>query len=360
MPKAAAAKVQGAAQAAAMNDEGVKLLEASKRWRADIIGAADNQESPLESMSSAVTGALDGIVTAQMGTLDRSRQAMTTAKKALDGASLATGVANRALEATARTETRMQEGEASTSAKIKELDLRTKNTLTQLQQLELAKTETTILAKGIIAATNGKETQEDLRRALSVVFGQLQVPEVKIEHARRMQRVKGDNMRKPPAMKIKLGSVSDKLRVYEALKRATSQGVPIPYEFSNEVPSYALNSHKSLHKVALELRRIDPQVKTRVSMGKGDNWPVLKMKRRGEAQYKPVTKELMDIARQRIYKNNKAAAAARRAQSEHALLYDAEPQPMEVQQAAQGASGQAAAPGKDTDNPFLSLFSQYK
>ena len=152
---------------------------------------------------------------------------------------------------------------------MQELEIRNKAATNQLQKLELAQTETTIIAKGVGPMTLGKESQDDLKRALNLAFQSLNAGGIQVEYARRLQRVKGDRGVNPPAMKVKLSNVTDKLRLYEAMKRATADANSVAYEFQNEVPAYALSSHKQLHKIAQEIRRIDKNMKTRVFDGQG-------------------------------------------------------------------------------------------
>ena len=50
----------------------------------------------------------------------------------------------------------------------------------------------------------------------------------------------------------------------------------------------------------MEIRKMDRRIKTRMGMGKGDHWPVLLIKRRGETAYKAAPKDLLDIAKGQI------------------------------------------------------------
>ena len=160
--------------------------------------------------------------------------------------------------------------------------------------------------------------------------------------------MKGDRGHAPAAMKVQLRLVQDKLRIYGALKRAITEGTNLDYEFQNEVPQYALHRHKNLHKVAHEVRRMDTNIKTRVSMGKGDQWPILRIKRRGEATYKPAPEQLIGTARSSIAKRQKAEAAAGKAEQEESLLYGAE-EHMKTAPPSSSAGPSAAAGNKIPD-----------
>ena len=343
--------VQKPTAASAIMEEGARLLEASKRWRQEIRMAA-NDEDPILAVSTAVTGAMDELVTAQIGALDKAKVAVNTANKALTGANLATGVANQAYDLANTVHVEAQERDKETAQKLKELAIQAKTTLTQLQRLELARSETTIICKGVNPAINGKETQEDLTKAWGIVARQLRITDVTVEHARRLQRVKGDRGQAPAALKLQLRTVQDKLKIYDALKRAITEGRNMDYEFQNEVPQYALHRHKNLHKVAHEVRRMDSNIKTRVSMGKGDQWPVLRIKRRGEATYKPAPDQLIETARSSIARRHKAEAAARKAEQEESLLYGAEEQ-METAPPSSSAGPSAAAGNQIRDQSSI-------
>ena len=71
--------------------------------------------------------------------------------------------------------------------------------------------------------------------------------------------------------------------------------------------------HKHLSKIAAEIRRMDNNVKTRVNMSKGDHWPSLAIKRRGETAYKPAPQDLIDTVKKMLNEAKKVAKAERQA-----------------------------------------------
>ena len=62
-----------------LTDEGLKLLEASKRWRAEFRNL-EKAEEPLEYLSTTVAGALDELASASIKTMDRTKIAIATEK----------------------------------------------------------------------------------------------------------------------------------------------------------------------------------------------------------------------------------------------------------------------------------------
>ena len=132
---------------------------------------------------------------------------------------------------------------------------------------------------------------------------------ITVTYIRRLQRVRGDNGSAPAALRISLSSLTDKLILFDEVKRRIESGGSVPYSFQNEIPKYALGMHKQLSKIAAEIRRMDNNVKTRVNMSKGDHRPSLAIKRRGETAYKPGPQDLIDTAKKTLNEAKKVAKA---------------------------------------------------
>ena len=56
-------------------------------------------------------------------------------------------------------------------------------------------------------------------------------------------------------------------------------------------------------------------------MVKGNPWPQIRMKRRGEALHKQANKELIEITRQNMIKASKARTAERKAEQDSQIFY---------------------------------------
>ena len=248
-----------------LTDEGLKLLKTSKRWRAEFRNL-EKAEEPLEYLSTTVAGALDELASASIKTMDRTKIAIATATSANNGANIANGLANKAINLAQENFNSILAKEATTS---KKLELRTKSALSQIQQIELARSETTVIANGIPPTTNQRETQDDLRKAFLQAIHMLNVQGINVQYDRRLQRVRGDRLAAPPTLKVMLGSLAEKLKIYDAIRRAAQSGRDIPFEIQNEIPQYALGTHKQLNKIAHEIREIDNGIKTRVNPDEG-------------------------------------------------------------------------------------------
>ena len=67
------------------------------------------------------------------------------------------------------------------------------------------------------------------------------------------------------------------------------------------------------------------------------------MKRRGEAVYKPATKELVEIVRQNLIKASKARAAEKKAEQDSQIFYELDDEDMEMQAGPSQPVSQPAA-----------------
>ena len=372
-PKKTQLQAAAAAQAAANNQECIRLLEASKKWRADLRALEDSAE-PIVDLTTTVEGALDELVTANVAVSDKVMAMGRKVNVATKGAEVANSTSNKALAMAQSATKDMAELAAANAAKIEELILNSKRSTEKIQRLELAQSETIILCKGVEAiTTNEHETQKEMRQAITHAFNSMNIRDVRIEHVRRMQRVHGDRGTAPPALRVRMGSVGDKLRVFEAMRRVTASGNhQVPYDFQNEVPKYALSTHKQLHKLSVEIRKIDKDIKTRVTMMKGELWPIITMKRKGESHYKAAPKELIDLARTNMHRNSKAVASIKR--NNFGATNRNDDDDMDQDPAPGASSGPAGAAGTTimhnhygmykghkkltcSSNPFLSLFS---
>ena len=256
-----------------------------------------------------MAGALNELASASIKTMDRTKIAIATATSANNGVNIANGLANKANNLAQENFNSIQTKEATTTKKLAELELRTKLALSQIQRIELARCETTVIAKGIPPTTNQRETHYDLKKAFLQAIRMLNVQGITVQYARRLQRVRGDRLTAPPAMKVILGSLAEKLRLCDAIRVAAQSGRDIPFKIQNEIPQYALGNHKQLKKIAHEIREIDNGIKTRVTMMKGDQWPQIRMKQRGDKNYKAACKDLGEMAKQNLVKASKARAA---------------------------------------------------
>ena len=241
-----------------------------------------------------------------MNAIDKIKGNKERAKSALKGSEIANSLAEKAMGVL----TVVKKGQAvlseATTKRLEELSIRAKSNLTHIQRLELARSEKIIIAKGMALLTQAKEKQDELRNAAMGAFQATGSQGITLTYARQLQRVKGDRGTAPPAMRVTLSCLTDKLILYDAVRQKIQEGISIPYSFQNEIPKYALGLHKQLNKVAMEIRRMDRDIKTRVTMTRGDHWPVLMIKRRWATSCELAAQDLIDTAKKNINEAKKA------------------------------------------------------
>ena len=145
----------------------------------------------------------------QVASWDRITAAQASSARALQGASVANELAAESMKCVKEVSAII-----ATKKQVKDLQRRTKSNLTHIQRIELNRSENILITKGVPALAQGKETQEDLQKALRQAFNVIRASDIRVEHIRRLQRVKGDRSAVPATMRIKLGSVGDKLKIF--------------------------------------------------------------------------------------------------------------------------------------------------
>ena len=288
------------------------LLEASKKWRAEF--KAKPATSEVKALSHTVTGALDDLVAAQIHTFD---QVKANAEAAAN-ANVGTDVANKLATHAAQEVDAMQERMAAVTKESKEARnvaeesvRRGKSNLTHIQVLQLKDTETVLICRNIESLAKGREeSYEDMEAAFKAVMDYMGVI-VKVNHVRRLQRVKGDTAKGPATMRVQLSCVGDKIKIFNAIEGLVKRKAKFSFTFHNEIPSYAMDAFKFLSKVAVEVRILEPDTKTRVAILRGEHWPTLTVKRHKVGKYEKIDDKAFETARAIYNAKTKAAAVSR-------------------------------------------------
>ena len=204
-----------AASLTTATDEGTRLLELSKKWRTEL-RASEKSDKPYIGISASVSEALEELATCQVASWDRITAAQASSAGVLQGASVANDLATESMKCVKEVSAIETANNIATQklVQVKDLQRRTKSNLTHIQRKELDRSENILIAKGVPALAQGKETQEDLQKALRQAFNVIRASDISVEHIRRLQRVKGDRSAVPATMRIKLGSVGDKLKIF--------------------------------------------------------------------------------------------------------------------------------------------------
>ena len=299
------------------------LLEASKRWRAEFKAKNVVGQAEAKALSVAVTGALDDIVGVQVHTLDQ----VIAQNDAINHAAQGADVANKLASEAAQNMESIQEGMEQTTNVCKEMKAgvdesirRSKSNLNHIQRLQLKETETVLICRNIESLAKGsEETYADMEAAFYAVMDFMRV-EVKINHVRRLQRVKSDKARGPATMRVQLASLGDKIKIFSGIEALIKNKVKFNFTFHNEIPPYAMNAFKFLSKIAMEVREAEPDTKTRVGILRADHWPTLTIRRQRATRYTKIDDETFELARAKFNAKAKVQADKRRKEQEEREL----------------------------------------
>lgn len=189
--------------------------------------------------------------------------------------------------------------------------------LTNIQQIQLAKSEHTIICRGIQKATRDatrRETYGELERAVTTAFTEIGCPPIKYRSIRRMQASAVSTSKKqPPSLRVELASQGDKFVLFQAIERYTKDKTPLPFSVTHEIPKYALSSYKYCQSVAAIIREENPTCKTRVIIPRGDTWPTVMWRAGPDQQYAPIGKEWFEASKEKLIARNREKAAIRKA-----------------------------------------------
>ena len=95
-----------------------------------------------------------------------------------------------------------------------------------------------------------------------------------------------------------LGSIGAKLEFYGALDTAVKANLDTGFSVTNKIPRYAIKSYKHLGQIAAIIRQTDKNLRTKVQIPSGDQWPTIFTKKAGDRSYGRVSKELFDKAKE--------------------------------------------------------------
>ena len=219
------------------------LLKQSKAWRVTFEALSKDKSSTggTKEVATALSTMVDG-VTAQQSFLLANQKA---AEEKID--SLGYGVelitkTNEAINATV-TEDRdaLRHVEGNLEATMKKVDdntRRIRGNLTTCQRLQLERSQTSIIVRNVKQDVR-EETYQHI--AFGKVLRIMNLPDVKINYIRRLPRPRGDKSKEPLAMKVELGCLGDKIKIFNRLENLIRNKVRLNFQISNEIPSYAMN-----------------------------------------------------------------------------------------------------------------------
>ena len=188
---------------------------------------------------------------------------------------------------------------------------------THIQQIQLARSEHTIIIRGIpraIQDNTRRETYGELEKAVITALTEIGCPAIRFKSIRRMQASSVSTTRnQPPSLRVELASQGDKFTLFQAVERYTKDKTKLPFSLTHEIPKYALSSYKYCQAVAAIIREENPTFKTRVLIPRGETWPVVMWKAGPDQQYKPIGVDWFNSAKEQLIARNREKAAARKA-----------------------------------------------
>ena len=130
----------------------------------------------------------------------------------------------------------------------------------------------------------------------------------------------GRDRKDPPAIKVTLLTIGDKVRIYNAFDAALKEHKTIPFGIANEIPQYALGSYKLQLKIAAEIRAKNPGVKTRVDIAHNATWPAITVKGQGGNMFIKVDDKMFEDARMEVMQKQKKVNETKRERKREAVF----------------------------------------
>ena len=251
------------------------LLKESQKWREEFSAIAKSKD-PSAGVAKPLVNVVDGLCSTLHHALEqveelhakKDRLALGLEQTSEMAASSLTdlGVAQKKIET-------LEKDHGNTKRVANNTDRRCNRALNFVQQLQLDNSAKVIELRGI-PMTLKKEGYLDLEAVFQQLMNYIRCIGIKPVYIRRMPQA-GKDRRDPPAVKVTLLTIGDKIRIYNAFDSALREHKTLPFGISNEIPLYALGAYKHQLHIAAEVRAKYPGVKTRVGIARSAAWPVL-------------------------------------------------------------------------------------
>ena len=307
------------------SDEARKtILDESKKWRT-VLEKARGAKDGLKEVANTVIAANDVLVSAQAFTLEKIDQ-ISSGQGALEGGLDKTQKAVDMLstehlaikDAVNKNEKRLDSGDKE----AERLTVRAKAAQNAIHRLQLERSQSVIVIRNLAPMSTGKESYADLEVLVAKLLKDLHVNRegIRVNTVKRLQRSKHDKSGEYPALRVELGGIGDKIKMYQAVDRMIKEGKRVVFQMTNEIPEYAIKAYKNQCRIATILRKYDRDIKTRVNIERGDLWPSILTKKRGTLRYGPVDERLYQRAKEELNKEKKLESERRRKEREDRLL----------------------------------------
>ena len=305
-----------------LEDERQQLLAQSLQWQDELSKIGRSTAAPA-TVTKSLVGQVATIAHGLVAATDTNAQNLAALNKdcsiAVNSAETALAEATSALQSQIELDSSLKSLVATTDKQAKQIDTNAKRAAknaTDNHREALNRCQTVLIAKGIPPLHEGKETYAELEAALDRCLKTLKLDKGKlgVDYLRRLPEPKMTDAQKrrsrlregPRLLRIQLGSLGDKIKVFEAMTALADKNKMVDFSFSTEVPRYALPRFKKLGRAAKALRQIEVGIKTRVVIPKGKINPVLQIKSKGTTEdYVDASEEMLARAQRRVADEDK-------------------------------------------------------
>ena len=142
-----------------------------------------------------------------------------------------------------------------------------------------------------------KENYEDMLAAFQRILKQAKVPHLRINDLRRLPKVKSAKSDVPASMEVEFVTGGDKKCLFRAITALQKSHKTLGVRISNKFPEYTMRANKHLHRLALIVRKENPNIKTKIHIPSGELHPILSVKHQGEEEYKKIDERTLEIAK---------------------------------------------------------------
>ena len=306
-------------------DEARKLvLDESKKWRAALEKSKAAKDGAKE-IATTMVAATDVLVSTQTFTLDALsgiQAEVEVVKGGVDKTAEAVNMLSEEHDQIKEAVNQHEKKQDMVSKNTANATVKAKATQNALYRLQLERSQSVVVIRNIPPLTANRETYDDLERCVAKLLKELHINRdgIRVNSVRRLQRSKLDRSGDHPALRIELGGVGDKIKIYQAIDHMIKTGKRVTAQVNNEIPEYALKAYKTQCRIATHIRRRDTNLKTRVSIERGDLWPSILTKKRGTGKYEPVEEEIYERAKDDVTRERKRETEKRKKDREDRLL----------------------------------------
>ena len=225
------------------------VLNESKKWRA-ALEKSKTQKEGAKDIATSMVAATDVIVSTQVFTLDTIagvqaeqavvREGMERTSEAVDMLAKEHEQIQLAVNDSEKEREAMSKGSENAALKLRAAQ-------NALYKLQLERSQSVIIIRNLAPITSNCETYEDLEKCVGKLLKDLHVnrDEIRINSVRRLQRSKMDKSGDHPALRIELGGVGDKIKIYQAIDYMIKNGKKVAAQVNNEIPEYAIKAYKT-------------------------------------------------------------------------------------------------------------------